>query len=353
VRIGIISDTHLGLTKEPFEEETLKGFVNGLKLLKEKKVDLVIHAGDIFDKRTPRQEFLFLFLSQVMGLKIFAINGNHDTTKVFGKKSPLDIMEEHLAQVLEESPFVGKRWEKIPKVRYGVIEDEINLIGIDYVRNKDFLKVLNHAQAHLKRNPFPNILVMHQDLAHQHPEGVPLEEIQKYGWDLIINGHVHQPHYGNNLLTPGSTAITRFHPDEFTTKYVWIWEDGRLAQLEIPGQKKGKEITLDLRDKNPVEIGEALEELLSYEEILYVKLKLSQRIDLSRYLRPNIKFKVEIEGKEITLAQPSTKVADAVEWIKESLKGKTSLDIESFLKALDEEMPPMQLLEQLVKRWMS
>ncbi len=294
-------------------------------------------------------KFSFFFLSQIIGLKVFAINGNHDIGGVFGRKSVLNMLEESLGK-FDINPLIGTRWDRMPKTKV-YSNEKINIIGIDYIREKDFLRELSRI-AELIDPDKKNFLVMHQNLKPFYDEGVPLEEIKKHGFDFIINGHLHNSQYESKegVLIVGSSSLTRFSPQEFTEKYVWIWDNGRIVQKKVPNIRTGKVVKLDLRGKNPKEIYDALKDL-DTGEILYVYLKLDERIDLSNFIKDNIHFKIEVEKEKRTfeVEKGGMIVMDAVERAKSLLKDKTSIDVEKYFSLLEEEVPPNTILTQLLK----
>src|SRR3989338_355270 len=77
MKLAIISDTHFGYAR--FEEDSYIQAENAF-LDADKKADLIIYAGDVFDTKTPKLETLNRAVDILKKVKkpVFAIHGNHE-----------------------------------------------------------------------------------------------------------------------------------------------------------------------------------------------------------------------------------------------------------------------------------
>ena len=88
MKIAHISDLHLGKNLHSFslidDQEYI--LLEIIKILREKKVDVLLIAGDIYDKILPSVEAIRLlrkFINELVQakIKIFIISGNHDSAE--------------------------------------------------------------------------------------------------------------------------------------------------------------------------------------------------------------------------------------------------------------------------------
>ena len=88
MKIAHISDLHLGKNLHSFslidDQEYI--LLEIIKILREKKVDVILIAGDIYDKILPSVEAIRLlrkFINELVQakIKIFIISGNHDSAE--------------------------------------------------------------------------------------------------------------------------------------------------------------------------------------------------------------------------------------------------------------------------------
>lgn len=226
VRIGVFSDTHIGravpnTVAEHRRRAFRHAFSRAVDLFIKEDVDYVIHAGDLFERRsmTPGDSILVKNELQrlVDGLggevKILMVRGNHDGTP---ENSALDYVRHPLARYLEvlgEGTLRGER---------ELYEDDlIAAVGFGYtpypsprLREVEGMirNILQASRARVKVFISHMFIEGHQDI----PLGVPghqivsLESIRRLGADLVISGHHHQYSpttdlEGVKVLTPGAT----------------------------------------------------------------------------------------------------------------------------------------------------
>ncbi len=228
--VGIFSDTHLGFGSDDRFDEAFIRFKEALNFFKEKKVDVILHAGDLFDEAVPSQEVWLktfdcfaqnndLFASYTKntlagpgvvgckGIPIVAIHGTHEHRgKDFA--NALDVLEQSNCLIhLHASNIVFEK-----------SGEKLVIHGLGGVPEKHAKEVL------LKYSPKPvpaatNILLLHQSFK----EFLPFDEDDNIAtlslgdlpndFDLIIDGHLHwvdeQKVEGKRFLLTGSTIFTQ------------------------------------------------------------------------------------------------------------------------------------------------
>jgi DNA repair exonuclease SbcCD nuclease subunit len=231
VTIGVFSDTHVGraipkIVGELRQQAFRHAFSQAVKILIEEKVDYVINAGDIFEKRSMNpadsifvKEELQRLVDCLHGkMKILIVRGNHDGTL---GNSALDYIEHPLAKYLE---ILGDEDTQEEPRTYE--DDNIGVIGFGYtpyvsIKLETARQTLKESFAALKA-PY-KILIMHAFIdEHQNiPPGVPdhqivgIDLLKDLGANLVISGHCHTytPLCTVDtiaLLTPGATEAIDF-----------------------------------------------------------------------------------------------------------------------------------------------
>ena len=224
VKLGIFADTHVGrsipraigdLRKEAFRH----AFTQAINIFIEEKVDYVIHAGDVFERRSMSPEDTVFVKNELQRLvdnlgdiKIYVLRGNHDGTL---ENNVLNYVEHPLAKYLK---VVGEKTLRGEAELYE--ESGFVLTGIGYtpyitrklLEEKDNLKnLLGKADTKHK------IFLLHAFIRNHHelPPGIPehqkigLDVLMEIGASLIVCGHHHQTKFqkleNTLILTPGGT----------------------------------------------------------------------------------------------------------------------------------------------------
>ena len=254
MQIGIFSDTHLGFGSGEQYWEAFDRFKEAIKLFHKNKVDLILHAGDMFDSEVPEQEVwlesMKVFfenmsgeitltkegrdktVSQVVvrGTPIIAIHGTHEHRgKDFA--NALDVLENAglLAHIHAEKIVFEKNSEKVA------------IHGLGGVPEKHAKIVLE------KYSPSPvsgmqNLLLLHQSFKEFLPfdddmiATLSLSDLPK-GFDIIINGHLHWPSEqnteGKRFLLTGSTIFTQMKKLEGENKKGVFIYDTKTSNLNF------------------------------------------------------------------------------------------------------------------------
>ena len=251
--LGIFSDSHLGFGSLDRYEEAFNRFDESIKIFKDKSVDYILHAGDLFDHSTPTQEVWHKTMEcfnkndsrlsnltkkeinkekevEVKGIPIIAIHGTHEHR---GKdfSNALDVLEEANCLLHLHAGYVEleKNGEKVC------------IHGLGGVPEKMALQVLQ------KYNPKPipntaNLLLLHQSFKEFLPfeddaiATLSLADLPE-GFDLIINGHLHwtneQKIGDKRFLLTGSSIFTQMKKLEGEKeKGVFIF-DTKTKELEF------------------------------------------------------------------------------------------------------------------------
>jgi DNA repair exonuclease SbcCD nuclease subunit len=306
--LGLFSDTHLGFGSDERFEEAFARFDEAIEIFKERNVDFILHAGDLFDEAVPNQEVwhktMYCFNKNnskltkmkkfylgnelevtVKGIPIIAIHGTHEFR---GKdfSNALDVLEEancllhlHAGHVLLESKSDGMSVEKV------------FVHGLGGVPEKNAKMVLEKYSP----KPFPNatnLLLLHQSFKEFLPfnddsiASLSLGDLPE-GFDFIIDGHLHwsdeQNVDGKKFLLTGSTIFTQMkNLESEKEKGVFIFDTAkkRLEFVPFLNQRKLFYQKIVFKNAQPEEVVSAVSEK--------VDSILSNRFEM----KPLIRFKL-------------------------------------------------------------
>ncbi|MCD6529618.1 metallophosphoesterase family protein [Candidatus Bathyarchaeota archaeon] len=234
VKIGVFSDTHIGRTVPNVVAEYRRrafrhAFKQAIDIFVDKKVEYVIHGGDVFERRsmTPGdtrfvKEELQRLVDRLDGkVRILVVRGNHDGTS---ENSVLDYIEHPLADYLKVIGDGTLRGE------VDVYDDgKVAVVGFGYHPyaakriekvEKEIRRCFEESSAENKVFVIHAFIEGHQDI----PPGVPKYQviprsiIKELGADLVIAGHHHvhaKPKVsdGVTVLTPGATESVDLSDD--------------------------------------------------------------------------------------------------------------------------------------------
>jgi len=229
MKIGVFADTHIG-RNIPREVGELRrnayrhAFAQAINIFIEEKVECVIHAGDLFEKRSMISEDSVFVKEELQRLvnsireehggevSVFLIRGNHDGAL---DNNALDFVKHPLAKYLK---VVGEAAIKGEEESY--FFNGIRLIGLPYhpYISRVFKNVKNVIQRGFKKEGEIKILAMHNFIQgyHEIPPGVPphnyltLRDFDELGVNIVLAGHYHgrvnpMESNGTLFLTPGAT----------------------------------------------------------------------------------------------------------------------------------------------------
>lgn len=285
--VGIFSDSHLGFGSDDRFEEAFARFKESIDLFKEKKVDLILHAGDLFDEATPNQEVWLktfdcfahnngslvsykvntLSGQRVVfckGIPVVAIHGTHEHRgKDFA--NALDVLEQSNCLIhLHASNIVFEK-----------NNEKLVIHGMGGVPEKHAKEVLEKYSP----KPFPNstnVLLLHQSFT----EFLPFAEDDNVatlslgdlpsGFDLIIDGHLHwtdeQKIDGKRFLLTGSSIFTQMKNLESQKKkgsFLFDTSTKKLDFVPFPVQRELFYHKISFTDAKPQEVSEKVSTILS------------------------------------------------------------------------------------------
>ncbi len=288
MKIAVISDMHLGYGEgTPREEDSYRQTEEAVDKALEEDVDLILLAGDIFDKKTPNQETLSRALKILKkplmkkgknveikeperakeklsenGVPVVAIHGTHERRSK-GYVNPIEMLE-------DAGYLVHLHCEKAVLRING---EEVAIHGLSGVPENYVKTVLSNYRP--KPVPgIPNIFMFHQSLKEYiySPENtfIEISDLPK-GFDLYIDGHIHWHNILENqktLLFPGSTVITQMRKVEAEKKkgfYLVDTENWNKEFVELETQRKFKLVKLTLNGERASEVVEKAREKLKNE----------------------------------------------------------------------------------------
>lgn len=203
LKIGIMPDLHLGVSKfrkmsglqNAYSKVNNESFVEGMNVLNENEVDIIIKPGDIFDSPNPGVESIYLANSVMESIDIdkIVVGGNHDYSQ------RLMSMGHHAFSLLSD-----KRTETVYK-DFKIFEFndcDITVIPYKSINADTFGSVF---KGKLKNKDKKSILVIHGyvDFLEESESEYALPVTIASNYDLVIAGHVHL----RNLVETASTSI--------------------------------------------------------------------------------------------------------------------------------------------------
>lgn len=289
MRLLHLGDLHIGKTVNDFsmiedQEYVLKQIID---IAKEKKVDAILIAGDVYDRTVPSEEAVRVFddfLCALAALKIetFIISGNHDSDERLNFGSSL--FEHNGIHIF--SKYNGMMYKYKYQDEYG----DVNIYLLPFVKASqvkhffpeaeienydDAVRVVIEA-AHIEKNE-RNILVAHQFVAGHREEprfgGSENVAVQNVGtverisvdcfqdFDYVALGHIHAPQ-----KIERETIRYAGSPLKYSQREV---ADTKSVPLIILGEKGNADIELiplkPLRDTR--QLKGTLEQILSKDNV--------------------------------------------------------------------------------------
>ena len=255
MRILHTSDWHLGkrLFKLDRSEEHARFLDWLLSTLIDKKIDLLIVAGDIFDVPTPPHQSLEMFYEFLHRVSVetktetLIIAGNHDSGLLL--EAPSKLLTPHRVKVwgkLSDKP--EDHWYKLK-----INNEELDVCAIPFFRSYELLPhgegdALAVLKTYLtKPKAAPQLLMLHhlagifeaagseQVITLSGVDSIPHEVLE--GFDYVALGHIHKPQkIGKAAYYSGSPIPMRF--SETHPKSVMILElkagKFEIEKLQIP-----------------------------------------------------------------------------------------------------------------------
>lgn len=234
MRILHTSDWHLGkrLFKLDRFEEHERFLAWLISKIQEKKIDLLLITGDIFDTPTPPHQSLEVFYNFLHRVSLettadtYIIAGNHDSGLLL--EAPSRLLSFHRVKIWGKlSQKIEDHWIKVNKG-----EETLEICAIPFFRSYELLPqgegdALTALSRYLeKEKSYPQLLMMHhlagiyeaagseQVISLSGVDSIPMDSFKNF--DYVALGHIHKPQkVGAKSYYSGSPIPLRFsetHP---------------------------------------------------------------------------------------------------------------------------------------------
>ncbi len=339
-RIAFLSDFHLGYPR--FREDAFKQAKAAVEMASE-RADLLVVAGDIFDRTTPSLDVL------KEALEIFAscpkpcliTHGNHERrTKGFTNAVEL------LAR-LPNVRYVHGECVKFPSF-------SITMLG--YVPEEFASTAIS--QLPKEHHPDLSFLVIHQSVREfcLSGEGLAVEELLSLPYTFVVCGHLHRNGIEDRIVFPGSTVVTQIREEEVSPRGFFVYDipSNSWRFVPIPSRRVVLE-RVEFERASLDEIREVVQERITALKMRYPEaiIKLVLQGTLREGLSPsdvclpdwdNVFISNELQGgtllerlREIKHHSPSFNVEHrAMALLKERVKLKL-FNVEDLLRLLEED----------------
>ncbi|KAJ6007193.1 hypothetical protein N7522_005544 [Penicillium canescens] len=343
IRILISTDNHVGYNeRDPIRgDDSWKSFHEIMCLAKERDVDMVLLAGDLFHENKPSRKSMYQVMRSIrmncfgekpcelemlsdasenfqgafnhvnyedldmnVAIPIFSIHGNHDDPSGEGHLAALDLL-----QVSGLLNYYGRTPEsdniQIKPVLLQKGRTKLALYGMSNVRDERLFRTFRDGkvkffQPSVQKDDWFNLMSVHQN-HHAHTETSYLPENFLPGFlDLVVWGHEHEclidpklnPETKFHVMQPGSSVATSLVPGEAVTKHVSI--------LSVTGREFKNE-PIRLKTVRPF----VMREIVMSEEKEAQKLarKENNRTEVTRFLMSIVEELIEEANAEWLEAQ--------------------------------------------------
>ncbi|KAK1141694.1 meiotic recombination [Aspergillus melleus] len=273
IRILVSTDNHVGYNeRDPIRgDDSWKSFHEVMCLAKEKDVDMVLLAGDLFHENKPSRKSMYQVMRSIrmnclgdkpceiemlsdasenfqgafnhvnyedldinVAIPIFSIHGNHDDPSGEGHLAALDLL-----QVSGLLNYYGRTPESdnihIKPVLLQKGRTKLALYGMSNVRDERLFRTFRDGkvkfyQPSIQKEDWFNLISVHQNHHAYTETGYLPENFLPEFLDLVIWGHEHEclinprlnPETKFHVMQPGSSVATSLVPGEAVAKHVAI-----------------------------------------------------------------------------------------------------------------------------------
>ena len=324
IRILVATDNHVGYNeRDPVRgDDSWKSFHEVMCLAKERDVDMVLLAGDLFHENKPSRKSMYNVMrtlrmncygekpcelqmlsdgSETLGgdfdhanyededinvaIPVFSIHGNHDDPSGEGHYAALDLLQ--CSGLLN---YYGRTPEsdniKVKPVLLQKGRTKLALYGISNVRDERIYRTfrdkgVKFMQPRTQQDDWFNICSVHQN-HHAYTETNHLpENVLPTFLDLVVWGHEHEcdiiphtnPEMNFKVMQPGSSVATSLVPGEALPKHVAI--------LSVTGREFKSE-PIRLKTVRPFVYKDLV--LSEHKEAMHLARKDNHRTELTRFL---------------------------------------------------------------------
>lgn len=252
------SDWHLGATggeRDLWDDQ--KYFIDAIcGIVREKRVDAVLLAGDVYDRSVPAASAIGLYdyamnrLCGELGVKVLTIAGNHDSAERLASCAGLlDKAGLYLQGAAQREPRVVEfadsqvfflPWiteEKIkslyPEERDGITDlTEAYRVAVNHMREK-FIPGKHHLL--LSHAFITNAETSTSDRAAEIGFATQVPASVFEGFDYVALGHIHKPQQVNpHVRYSGSPMVYSFGKEERQEKSVTLIDTASMTQEVVP-----------------------------------------------------------------------------------------------------------------------
>ncbi|KAI1610705.1 double-strand break repair protein MRE11 [Exophiala viscosa] len=316
IKILVATDNHVGAhERDPIRgDDSWQSFHEIMCLAKERDVDMVLLAGDLFHENKPSRKSMYNVMRSIrlnclsdkpcelemlsdesehfdatfdhvnyedpninVGIPVFSIHGNHDDPTGEGHYAALDLLAvSGLVNYFGKTPESDNIVVKPVLIQKG--RTKLALYGISNVRDERLHRTFRDSKVQFHRpstqmGDWYNVICVHQN-HHAHTETSYLPESFLPDFlDFVIWGHEHEciieptwnPEMDFQVMQPGSSVATSLMPGEAVSKHVaLVTITGREMKSEAIRLKTVrpfvyKDISLST-DKEAVKIAKSKEE---------------------------------------------------------------------------------------------
>ena len=284
--------------------EQKKAFHDVIQFAKQKKVDCLFIAGDLFEQKFVEKRTIDYIISNfqlIPEIPIFISPGNHD---------PL----------IKNSPYENVEWPEnvtIFRKEFGLISlEEADIYGIgfeDYEMDDNLIPEIT-----IEDEKKINILVTHGTLngaMHQYQD-IKEKDLKKF--DYVALGHIHEKKIDDTrMIYPGSLLSCGFdEPGEHGFVYGEITKESCQISFHPLPYRKFEKMELDISQCTI--ISEALEQLKLGEDIYEIKIVGSRNFEVEDLIEA-----IREMNKNVCKIKDNTKMSYSLEDIQKenNLKG--------------------------------
>lgn len=341
IKIAHVADTHLGYRQYGLAEREEDIYITFNKIIDDmidKKVDYVLHAGDLFEN--PKPPIKALLVAQECfnkllehDIPVYVIAGNHDTVQRRKTAIPQKLYENKNFHIVNYSN------------RDIVLEEDLFLTGLQYFnKSKEDLITKRLKESIEKAKEYKwKILMLHGSIS-KYFEIEPEFELKTIpeGYDYYAMGHLHNrindSFKGGKLSYPGSTEIRSkselqdYYKNKKGYNLITITDDNlNIEYINIPLERDFIDERIDYSKLN-----EKLEELEEkIKDNLHKKGKkpvVYLSIENGNYDRSDVATTIYDKLEDITLTTRITyKPTEVIENIPENLD-KDNITPENMIK---------------------
>ena len=337
IRILVATDNHVGAhERDPNRaDDSWKSFDEIMNLAREKEVDMVLLAGDLFHENKPSRKSMYKVMCSLrqnclgarpceleilsdgsehfgpefdhvnyedpdinVTIPVFSIHGNHDDPTGDGHYAALDLLAmSGLVNYFGKTPESNNIHVKPVLLQKG--RTKLALYGLSNVRDERLYRTFRDEgvrfyKAGSQQSDWFNMICVHQNhSAHTETSYLPENFLPQF-LDLVIWGHEHEcdiephlnPEMNFKVIQPGSSVATSLVPSEAVPKHVTI--------LSITGREFTSE-PIRLRTVRPFVYRDVI--LSQDKAAIKIGQKDGHRTELTRHLMSIVEDMIE-EGKK-------------------------------------------------------